>query len=355
MLRIRVPCRALRASRPAYAALALAFGACGDGAPLGAPDVSGPPVDSLPPPIDTTTPPPPDTGTVPPPDTTGSPPPDSTPIVPVHVGIPFGPSVYSQHESSFLLLPPSSLNPNFTALKTDAYWRNLLNVLEAARRANGRILVSFSGSSAEYTDSNGFNLELWKQKVDEFRDFDLSSYIADGTLLGHYIMDEPSDRRNWNGHLVSRADIDEMARYSKEIWPDLPTIIRGWPWYLKGYQYRYLDAAWAAYHERFGSIDEFVSTNVRDAKDIGLALVVGLNVVAGGGEEGLPGYHSDKFAMTASQLRTWGGALMDQPYACAFFMFRFNPDYFAREDIKEAVAELSQKAQRLENRTCRRP
>jgi hypothetical protein len=351
VLRNRVPRSALRASRPTCLVMALALIACGDG---GSNLAVGPPVDSLPPPVDTTTPPP--TDTVPPPDTTVTPPPDTTPAgPPVHVGIPFGPSILSQGESSFLLLPPSSLDTSFTALKTDAFYKNLLAMLESARRANGRILVSFSGASGEYTDSNGFNLAKWKQKVDEFRGFDVSSYIADGTLLGHYIMDEPSDRRNWNDHLVARADIDEMARYSKEIWPGLPTIIRGWPWYLKGYDYKYLDAAWAAYHERFGSIDEFVSTNVRDAKESGLNLVVGLNVLAGGGADGLPGYKAGKNSMTAEQMKAWGGALLDQPYACAFFMFRFHPDYFSRPDIEEAVAELAQKARRLENRTCRRP
>jgi hypothetical protein len=336
---------------PRTLALVLALAGCGDGGPPVAPDSSTPPVDSLP--GDSLAPPPDTAGS--PPDTTTPPPPDTTPVgPPVHVGIPFGPSIYSQYESSFLLLPPSSLNPNFTALKTDAFKRNFLDVLESARRANGRILVSFSGNSREYTDSAGFNLEKWKRNVDEFREFDLSSYIADGTLLGHFIMDEPSDPHNWNGHLVSREDIDEMARYSKEIWPDLPTIIRGWPWYLKGYQYKYLDAAWAAYHARFGAIDEFISTNVREAKESGLALVVGLNVINGGGDEGLPGYGSERLAMTAAQMRTWGSALLDQPYACAFFMFRFNPEYFGRDDIKEVVAELSQKARRLENRTCRR-
>ena len=228
-------------------------------------------------------------------------------------------------------------------------------MLEAARRSNGRVLVSFSGASGHYTDANGFNLAEWKRRVDEFRQFDLSGYIADGTLLGHYIMDEPSDRRNWNDHLVARADIDEMARYSKEIWPGLPTIIRGWPWYLKGYDYKYLDAAWAAYHERFGSIDEFVKTNVSDAKEAGLSLVVGMNVLSGGGENGLPGYKAGKNSMTAAQLKTWGSALLDQPYACAFFMFRYHPEYFARADIREAVTELSQKARRLEDRSCAHP
>jgi hypothetical protein len=190
--------------------------------------------------------------------------------------------------------------------------------------------------------------------VDQFRGFDLSSYIADGTLMGHFIMDEPSDARNWNGHRVSLADIDEMARYSKEIWPDLPAIIAGWPAYLKGYNYQYLDAAWARYHVRFGSIEDFIASNVRDAQASGLALVMALNILAGGGEGGLPGYHHDKYAMTASQVRSWGNAMLDQPYVCAFFMFRYNADYFGRADIQAAVAELSRKAQSLPNQPCRR-
>jgi hypothetical protein len=251
-------------------------------------------------------------------------------------------------------VPPSRLDPTFNALVTDAYEPTLLAKLEAARRNNDRVLLGFAGPSWRYADSAGFNLAKWKQSVDEFRGIDLSSYIADGTLMGHFIMDEPSDKRNWNGHLVALADIDEMARYSKEIWPDLPAIIRAWPAFLQGYQYKYLDAAWAQYHERFGSIDAFIATNVRDATAIGLPLVLGLNVVAGGGKGGLPGYHHDKYAMTASQVRSWGSALLDQPYVCAFFMFTYNPDYFGRADIQAAMAELSRKAQSLPNKPCRR-
>jgi len=238
-------------------------------------------------------------------------------------------------------------------LVTAAYPATLLAKLEAARRTNGRVLLSFAGISASQHDSAGFNLQIWKERVDKFRGIDLSSYIADGTLMGHFIMDEPSDPANWSGHQVSLPDIEERARYSTEIWPDLPAIIRAWPAYLKGYQYKYLDAAWAQYHARFGSIDDFIASNVRDAKASGLQLVLGLNVVAGGGESGIKGYYYDKPAMTAEQVRSWGGALLAQPYGCAFFMFTYNPDYFARPDIQAAMAELSAKAQSLPIQPCR--
>jgi hypothetical protein len=252
------------------------------------------------------------------------------------------------------LLPPSSLSPAFTVLLDVAYGPTLLAKLEAARRTNGRVLLSFTGNEKYIRDSGGFSLSIWKKRVDRFRGIDLSSYIADGTLMGHFILDEPSDPTNWNGHLVSLADIEEMARYSKEIWPDLPAIIRAWPAYLKGYQYKYLDATWVQYHSRFGSVDEFIANNVRDAKASGLALAVGLNVVAGGGKEGLPGYYRDKNAMTASELRTWGSALLAVPDICAFFLYTYNSDYFALPDIQAAMAELSAKAQSLPNHLCRR-
>ena len=263
--------------------------------------------------------------------------------------------MYTKGESSKSLLPPSALGPSFTALVADAHPPTLMAKLEAARRTNSRVLLTFAGSSTLFRDSNGFNLAMWKRQVDKFRGYDLSSYIADGTLMGHFIMDEPNDPSNWFGHTVSLSDVDEMARYSKEIWPDLPAIIRGWPWYLKGYNYKYLDAAWAQYAVRLGSIDDFIAEHVRDAKASGLALVVGLNVLTGGGkDEGMPGYHNDRFAMNASQVRTWGNVLLDEPYACAFFMFQYHEDYFNRPDIQAVMAELSRKAQARPNRPCRR-
>jgi hypothetical protein len=342
-------------SRKFSMALALAVGACDGGSTVLSSEAQPPPVDSLAAPTDTGTPAPPP----PPPDTSAPPPlpPDSAPPPvgpPIHTGIPFGPTVETKHASSMSLLPPSSLSPAFTVLLDVAYVPTLLAKLEAARRTSGRVLLSFTGNEKYNRDSGGFSLSIWKQRVDRFRGIDLSSYIADGTLMGHFILDEPGDPTNWNGHLVSLADVEEMARYSKEIWPDLPTIIRGWPAYLKGYQYKYLDAAWAQYHARFGSIDEFIANNVRDAKASGLALVLGLNVVAGGGEDGIPGYWRDKNAMTASQVRTWGSALLAQPYICAFFLFTYNPDYFVQADIQAAMAELSAKAQSLPNQPCRR-
>ena len=292
------------------------------------------PVDSLPP-------------TVPaPPDSALPAPPDSTPAAPgVHDGIPFGPfglptKRYGQEfNATFRALPPNVL----------------LSELEAARHAGARMMIRLVGGHSRYRKKNGsFDMEEWKARLDRYRDIDFSSYIEDGTIVGHFILDEPHDRSNWGGAVISRATIDEMARYSKELWPTLPTIVRGWPAYLKGYDYKYLDAAWAQYSDRFGPISSFMSDNVRDAKAAGLALVVGLNLLDGGTKgSGIKGYTKGKYGMSPSQVRSWGNALLADSYVCAFLSWKYTEAYFSRAGVKSALAELQHRAKDLPNRGCR--
>jgi hypothetical protein len=211
------------------------------------------------------------------------------------------------------------------------------------------------GSESRFVDEDGhFSLAIWKRRVDRFRGIDFASYIADGTIVGHYIMDEPHDPTNWGGKVVSLSDIDEMARYSKELWPSMATIIRGKPDYLRGYQYKYLDAAWMQYTVSFGPIDGFISSNVQDAKASGLALVAGLNVINGGSStSGIPGTRPGKYGMSASELKTWGGALLEEPYICAFIVWQYDSRYFSRPAIKAAFEDLGQMARSYPKKACR--
>jgi hypothetical protein len=286
----------------------------------------------------------PDSATVPPPDSAGVPiqPPPSGPP-PEHVGIAFGP----YHLPTRLYGPDHSAT--LRAARSIDFWADL----EAARRAGARVILSFIGNERRYRDDkNHFSMAMWKARVDRYRGYDISSYIQDGTIIGHYILDEPHDPTNWGGTVVTRAQVDEMAQYSKSIWPSLPTIIRGWPEYLKGYHYQYLDAAWAQYSERFGDVDAFIANNVRDARGAGLQLVVGLNLLGGGTKSGgLKGYGS-RYALTAAQVRQKGGVLMAEPYSCAFINWEYNEAYFARSDIKAALEELSDQARRRPLKTC---
>jgi hypothetical protein len=231
---------------------------------------------------------------------------------------------------------------------------SLLIDLEAARRASTRVFLNFTGNERALRDEKGFSLTKWKQRVDRYRAIDFTSYIADGTIIAHFIMDEPSDASNWSGKKVSLAEVDEMARYSKEIWPTMATVIRAQPDYLQGYQFKFLDATWAHYVHRYGPIDAFIEKNVSEAKAVGLAFVTGLNVLNGGSpSSGIPGRKAGKFAMSASEIREWGGKLLADPYICAFIMWKYDSKYFTRPDISAAFSDLRQKAESHSKKTCR--
>jgi hypothetical protein len=309
---------------------------------------------------DTTAPPPepPDTtgpvDTLPPPSDSAGPPPDTTgpaPYTPTHVGIPFGPAQ----------MPAKSFSPEFSgtiypASALGSAPSSLLDTLEKARRVNARLYVNFTGNEDALVDEKGFSLPIWKQRVDRFRHLDLRSYIEDGTIIGHFINDEPNDPSNWNGTRISPALVEEMAKYSKEIWPTMPTMVGVWPSYLMGQQFQYLDAARVHYHIRFGSLEAFIADHTRDAKALGLALVSGLNLLNGGtGESGIPGRKEGKFAMSAREITNWGNAVMADPYICAFVMWEHDEKYLARADIKTALAELKKKAEAHPEQACRRP
>jgi hypothetical protein len=318
----------------------LALGACGSsGSPTfvaGPPDAGGdstiapPPSDSVAPPADSV---------APPVDSLAPPPP------PVYPGIPFG----------LFRTPPDLWGPEFNGGTREIPPEHLLTHLVAARQAGGRVFVRFVGGERWYRNSDrSFNLAKWKQRVDRFRAIDFSSYIEDGTLAGHFILDEPHDKSNWGGTTVSPEILDEMARYSKEIWPNMPTIVRGWPSFLKGYKYKYLDAGWAQYSERFGPISTFMRDNIRDAKESGLALIVGLNLINGGTKSsGIPGLYKGKYGMSASQVRSWGDVLLSDPYVCAFISWMYDGPYLSRPDIKAALSELSEKAKSHPEQACR--
>ncbi len=338
----------MRVRASLFVFLVLAWGAC-DG--TSAPDTAvGAPGGQ-----DTTTPPPtpPDTTTG---DTTTSgpgtdpmvPPPDSAPNQPPgpvsHVGLPFGPSqLPSDRFAEFS-------GTVYTATGPD----RLILDLDAARRTGARLFISFSGNERSVVDINGFNLAKWEQRIDRFRGVDLTPYITDGTIAGHLILDEPQDPTNWNGHRVSPAEIEEVAKYSKQVWPSMPTIIRSFPDYLEGYQYPHLDAIRIHYVNRFGPIDDWIAKQVEGAKALGLGLVGGLNVLNGGSKEsGIPGRRAGTNAMSADEVRSWGGKFLSEPSLCGFLMYKYDPTYFSRPDIQAALSDLDRMARSLPDRPCR--
>jgi hypothetical protein len=252
-------------------------------------------------------------------------------------GIPFG----------TFNLPTTAFGDRYNGAHRNILPAELLDSLSAIQARGGRVVLVLAGGPNNYKDAEGhFSLELWRARVDRFKDVDFSSYVADETVFGHYLLDEPNDPSNWNGEPIPGDTVEAMARYSKQLWPDLATVVRAEPTYLANYgtEYRYLDAAWAQYVYRKGDVRDFISRNVSDAQSLGLGLVVGLNILGGG-----PG----GVAMTAGELRDWGSVLLSSSYPCAFISWKYDTTYLAGSGIGEAMDALRSEAQARSSKTCR--
>jgi hypothetical protein len=238
---------------------------------------------------------------------------------------------------------------------------NVLSLLSAARSKRARVVMKLCmGSDSYIKNADGtFSLTKWKALVARFKVVNLAPYIIDGTILGHYLIDEPSRAERWGGRIISQATLEAMAQYSKQLWPDMTTFVRVVPSWLAQapVTYRYLDAGWLQYASNKGDVTKLVAAEVAAGKARGLGLVVGLNLLDGGnGSSGIRGATPGKYSMSATELRTYATALLNQSYACGFYNYSYNftgPTYYARTDIKAAMTDMSNKAKAHIRTSCK--
>ncbi|HEX2635826.1 MAG TPA: hypothetical protein VHL81_01770 [Gemmatimonadales bacterium] len=260
-------------------------------------------------------------------------------------GIPFG--LFGMNGSK--LVDP------YTSAMQQGRPQTILQDLAAAKARGARIVVNFSGGGRNFTDSQGhFDFDAWKARLDRFAPIAgrLNAYAADGTLFASMIMDEPFVSKRWGGQEVPVATLDRMAQYSKALFPALPTVVGSAPSTLRSYPWRYLDAGWAQYTARKGTVTEYVSTEAGAAREEGLGLIVGLNISKGG--DGSSGYGKPKeWSMTGKEILEYGHALLGVPSACAFISWDSRPDVINRPDVSAALRDLAAAAQAHPETSCR--
>jgi hypothetical protein len=255
-------------------------------------------------------------------------------------------------------LTVSQLNSVHTGLVEAPTPSGLLSFLSQVRAKGGRVLLKLAGGEGTYRNADGtFNLTKWKSGVDRFRNIDFSSYVADGTIVGHFLVDEPHFASRWGDKAIPQATVEAAAKHSKQRWPNLPTIVNSPANWLASVPVTYvsLDAGWAMFRAKTStSPANWAALQVNKAKSKGLGLVAGLNVLDGGdGSSGIRGTQPRTWAMSAAELRKYGSALLSQSYVCAFSMWRYSGSYYGRSDVKSAMADLSAQARSHAKTSCR--
>jgi hypothetical protein len=279
--------------------------------------------------------------------------PDST-FAGVGQGIPFGE----------FALPPDQFRSPYTGAVVPVTRSSVASVLRAAQDHKLRLVLNLGGGASHHINPDGtFNLELWKAQIDTYRDVDFSPYVTEGLVLAHFLLDEPGASQTWGGQTVSRSQIDEMAAYSKSIWPSLPTTVRASAeWLRQGdTTYASLDIAWAQWAgpTHGGAVgltpEEFRDKNVARAKELQLGLIFGLNLLDGGdGSSGVPGTKPGWWQMSAAELTQVGTVLAGAPYACALLSWRHHAPFESRPEIRAALDSVARLAATRGGTSCMR-
>jgi hypothetical protein len=238
-------------------------------------------------------------------------------------------------------------------------------VLRAARAGKVRLVLNLGGGKDNNRGPDGgFDLAQWKSRIDQYRDVDFAPYVEEGLILAHLLVDEPYAEQSWGGREISQAVVEEMARYSKSIWPTLPTVVRAPPTWLAegGATYHDLDIAWAQWAGAgrggdWPTPEEFRDANVAYAKRLGLGLIVGANQLnAGDGSSGVLGTKESprNWEMSAAELTRVGTLLVETPYACAFVSWRYDAEFEARSGIRTALDSIAAVARTRGGTSCLR-
>jgi hypothetical protein len=233
----------------------------------------------------------------------------------------------------------------------------ILSHLSGARAKGGRVVIKLCKGKDSYVKNGDgtFSLTKWKSLVSRYKNVNLGPYISDGTIVGHYLIDEPHRASRWGGKQISQATLEAMAKHSKQLWPQMTTLVRVVPSWLTSAPvgYKHLDAGWAQYTAGKGDASKWVAAEAAAAKRKGLGLVVGMNVIDGGnGSSGIRG-SGGKWSMSASEIRKYGGAMLGQSLACAFFSWQHDGGYYGRSDIRSAMSDVSAKARSHARTSCR--
>jgi hypothetical protein len=274
-----------------------------------------------------------------------------------------------------------SLSYNSTAIT--AVSTRLLSDLNTVRARNGRVILAIGRSKLK--DANGLSVAAARAELASWPD--ISSYIADGTVIGIYVSDDILSTE-WGPNPPYLSRIDSVAREVKLRWPNAITMVRAKPTELAGRsQWLWLETAWAQYRGPYRDPPpkQFADREVTSAKAQKLGLVLWLNALDGGCGPttaclpGVPGTSilgtfTDaasvrRYQLSAAEVLNYGTAFLAEPYNCAAIAWQYSPvfnrtslaagqlaaiqAFDIRSDVRAAMAQLRTLAQQRPNTSCR--
>jgi hypothetical protein len=266
----------------------------------------------------------------------------------------------------------------------------ILDRLDEARARGLKLVTAMTGGNhSRYlkpkfpgSPDSVFDIEKWKHGnpdpkwrgsgMDGYRRPDIQAAvaqaIADGVMLGDVLMDEPQNG-SWGG-VMTKPMLDEMARYSKAIFPTLAVGLDFGP---RPQHWRptehYEDVDFVNHQYNWwvtkGNVAQFRdSAFAWDARD-GVRTGFSINVLDGGipavndgtwnclASTGGRGTYEPACRVTASQLHDWG--LFLGPLGMGFKLWDYRDDMMSQPAYQQAAADIAADLRNRPAKTWYRP
>lgn len=280
------------------------------------------------------------------------------------VGIPFGP--FGGWDGS----TPQPDADRFTLLMAGVRAEAIISRIGAARSRGVRLIISMTGGAhANYKTDGVFDVTKWEARMNTFRtpaiQVAVAHAVADGTLIGNILMDEPantSKENSWGpAGTMNKARVDSMAVYAKTIFPTLPMGVtldyRIW----NDRSFREVDFQVSQYRHSKGSVTAYRDGALALGSRDGHAILFSMNILDGGTpgatcpipETGGAGTYGRNCRMTPEQVLEYGKILGQA--GCALLMWRYDPAFMVRSENQRAFDDLAGNLAAGSAKSCRRP
>jgi hypothetical protein len=182
-------------------------------------------------------------------------------------------------------------------------------------------------------------------------------FVRSGILVGVQVIDDRG-ATNWGGRPISNAQIDQMARWWKQLVPGVSTFVAGgYASNLLGYKWRYLDGSINQYNASYmGSVKAWRDKAVAAAAKARTSLILSLNVLNGGKTVRgcYRGGRRNLCSMNANEIRTYGAVIATARGVCGIGTWKFQSRYQSRPGVTYALKYVARMAANRPLVSCRR-
>jgi hypothetical protein len=212
-----------------------------------------------------------------------------------------------------------------------------------------------------------FDMAKWRAKMNTYNTAEIKSAVAagvaDGTIVGNIVMDEPSNTspdNTWGpSNTLNKARVDSMAVYVRTMFPTLPIGVTMDYKIWQDQSYKQLDFIVSQYRWFKGYVIEYRDGALALGARDGHKVIFSLNILDGGykidgcpvPQTGGPGSYGTNCRMTPQQVRDYG--LILGPAGCGLVMWRYNTEFMANTGNREAFKDVADRLATLPAPSCR--